>query len=278
MIAPFDVRNGAFTGASINSVTKGGTNDWTGSAYYYFKSPDLEGHKQKTITLDKAKYSYNQKGFSVGGPIIKNKLFIFINGEMDRKETPINWQPSPVKGQQGPGQSIVDVNTLQTFSDYLVDKFNYNPGSYKTSSVPTKADRLTTRIDWNINSKNLLSIKYFYLKSFNTNMPSGSGATGGSRSPSADRIPFSSSYYRGNNNFNIIMADLNTTINDKLSNTLKIGYSALRDFRDMDGGFFPQVDILNGSGWNYSTGPSAGYVKGSLISTTFGTEENSYNN
>ena len=278
MIAPFDVRNGSFTGAGINSVTKSGTNDWTGSAYYYFKSPDLEGRKQKTLTLDKAKYTYNQKGFSVGGPIIKNKLFLFINGEMDRKESPIDWQPSPAKGQQGAGQSIVDVNTLQTFSDYMVDKFDYNPGSYSTSSVPTQADRLTTRLDWNINSKNSLSVKYFYLKSFNTNMPSGSGATGGSRSPSADRIPFSSSYYRSNSNFNIIMADFNTTINDKLSNTLKIGYSALRDFRDMDGGFFPQVDILNGTGWNYTTGPSAGYVKGSLVASTVGTEENSYNN
>jgi hypothetical protein len=279
MIAPYDVRNGAFTGAGINSVTKGGTNDWTGSAYYYFKSPGLEGLNQKTIKLDKANYSFNQKGFSVGGPIIKNKLFLFINGEMDRKETPISWQPSPAKGQQGAGQSIVDVTTLQTFSDYLVSKFEYNPGSYNTSSVPTKADRLTSRLDWNINSKNTLSIKYFYLKSFNTNMPSGSGATGGSRSPSADRIPFSSSYYRTNNNFNIIMADLNTKINDKMSNTLKIGYSALRDFRDMDGGFFPQVDILNGAGWSYTTGvKSTDYVKGTLIATTVGTEENSYNN
>jgi hypothetical protein len=279
MIAPYDVRNGAFTGAGINSVTKGGTNSWTGSAYYYFKSPDLEGLKQKTVTLVRQKYSYNQKGFSVGGPIIKNKLFFFINGEMDRKESPIDWQPSPAKGQQGSGQSIVDVNTLQTFSDYLVNKFSYNPGSYNTSNVPTKADRLTTRLDWNINSKNSLSIKYFYLKSFNTNMPSGSGATGGSRSPSADRIPFSSSYYRGNSNFNIIMADLNTTFNDKMSNTLKIGYSALRDFRDMDGGFFPQVDILNGAGWSYSTGvKSSDYAKGGLIATTVGTEENSYNN
>lgn len=278
MIAPFDVRNGAFTGAGINSVTKAGTNDWTGTAYYYFKSPDLEGLKQKTLTFDKAKYTYNQKGFSVGGPIIKNKLFFFINGEMDRKETPIDWQPSKIKGTQDVGESIVDVNTLQTFSDYLVSKFSYNPGSFSTSSVPTRADRLTTRLDWNINPKNSLSIKYFYLKSFNTNMPSSSGATGGSRSPSADRIPFSSSYYRANNNFNIVMADLNTTINDKMSNTLKIGYSALRDFRDMDGGFFPQVDILNGVGWNYSTGPSTGYVNGKLISTTIGTEENSYNN
>jgi hypothetical protein len=279
MIAPYDVRNGAFTGAGINSVTKGGTNDWTGSAYYYFKSPGLEGLKQKTLKLDKANYSYNQKGFSVGGPIIKNKLFLFINGEMDRKESPISWQPSPVKGQQGDGQSIMDVNTLENFSKFLEDNFQYNPGSYSTSSVPTKADRLTTRVDWNINSKNSLSIKYFYLKSFNTNMPSGSGATGGSRSPSADRIPFSSSYYRTNNNFNIIMADLNTKINEKMSNTLKVGYSALRDFRDMDGGFFPQVDILNGTGWSYATsGKSTDYVKGTLISTTVGTEENSYNN
>lgn len=279
MIAPYDVRNGAFTGAGINSVTKSGTNQWTGSAYYYFKSPDLEGRKQKTVKVDKNKFTYNQKGFSVGGPIIKDKLFLFLNGEMDRKESPIDWQPSPSKGQQGDGQSIVDVATLQTLSDFLVENYEYNPGSYSTSNVPTEADRLTARLDWNINSKNSLSVKYFYLKSFNTNMPSSSGATGGSRNPSADRIPFSSSYYRTNNNFNIIMADLNTTINEKLSNTLKIGYSALRDFRDMDGGFFPQVDILNGTGWAYASGAkSTDYVKGSLISTTFGTEENSYNN
>lgn len=279
MIAPFDVRNGAFTGAGVNSVTKGGTNSWTGSAYYYFKSPDLEGRKQKTVEVEKNDFTYNQKGFSVGGPIIKDKLFIFLNGEMDRKESPVSWQPSPAKGQQGDGQSIVDVGTLQTLSDFLVQKYNYSPGNYNTSSVPTEADRITARLDWNINFKNTLSIKYFYLKSFNTNMPSSSGATGGSRNPSADRIPFSSSYYRTNNNFNIIMADLNTTINEKMSNTLKIGYSALRDFRDMDGGFFPQVDILNGTGWSYVNGvKSADYVKGSIISTTFGTEENSYNN
>lgn len=284
MIAPYDVRNGAFTGAGINSVTKSGTNDWTGSAYYYFKSPDLEGREQKTIKVDKNKFSYNQKGFSVGGPIIKDKLFIFLNGEMDRKESPIDWQPSPAKGQQGDGQSIVDVTTLQTLSDFLVDKYNYNPGSYSTSNVPTEADRITARLDWNINSKNSLSVKYFYLKSFNTNMPSTSGATGGSRNPSADRIPFSSSFYRTNNNFNIVMADLNSKISNKLSNTLKVGYSALRDFRDMDGGFFPQVDILNGVGWSYqkvgTTNPVASpdYVKGTLIATTFGTEENSYNN
>lgn len=109
----------------------------------------------------------------------------------------------------------------------------------------------------------MLSLKYYYLKSFNTNNPSTSGAPNNGRGPNAFAIPFSSSFYRTNNNFNIWMADLNTTINDRMSNYLKIGYSRLRDYRDMDGGYFPQVDILDGGNNAY---------------TTFGTEANSYNN
>ena len=105
-------------------------------------------------------------------------------------------------------------------------------------------------------------MKYYYLKSYNTNAPSTSGAPANGRGPNAYAMPFSSSYYRTNNDFNIVMADWNSTINDHMSNTLKVGYSRLRDYRDMDGGFFPQVDILK-DGSSY---------------TVFGTEANSYNN
>lgn len=203
---------------------------------------------------------------------------------MDRQEVPINWQARKGTETAGSGVASVDASDLQKLTDFLGDKFGYNPGSYETSNVPTKADRITARVDWNINKNNILSVKYFYLKSFNTNMPSTSGATGGSRAPGEGRIPFSSSFYRTNNNFNIIMADLSTTINSKMSNTLKIGYSRLRDYREMDGGTFPQVDILDGAGWKYRNGTKAGglastdYKAGASIMTTFGTEENSYNN
>lgn len=270
MIAPYDVRNGAFTGAGINTVTKSGTNEWKGSVYWYMKSPGLEGLRQKDVKVDKGDFQENHYGLSVGGPIIKNKLFFFINGEMDRISTPINYRPRPDKNTpiENTNYSYADEKTLQELADFLQENFDYNPGSYNVKNSPTEANRITARVDWNIDARNSLSVKYFYLKSFTTNNPSTSGAMTGGRGPNANAIPFSSSYYRANNNFNIIMADLNTTINSNMSNTLKVGYSALRDYRDMDGGFFPEVNIGQGN----STGGK------STALTTFGTEANSYNN
>ena len=254
MIAPFDVRNGGFTGGGINSVTKSGTNEWHASAYMYTKSPELRGYRVKDYTAGISEFTNRQYGVSLSGPIVKNKLFFFVNGEIDRIETPINYTTA---------NSAADAGVLSDLASFLNTELNYNPGSFDVNKYETHADRITARIDWNINAKNTFSLKYYYLKSYTSNKPSTSGAPQNGRGPNAYAIPFSSAFYRTNNNFNIVMADLNTTINDHMSNTLKVGYSRLRDFRDMDGGFFPQVDILDGSGNSY---------------TVFGTEANSYNN
>ena len=214
----------------------------------------MMGYRVKDETIGVSEFSNHQYGISLSGPIIKNKLFFFINGEMDRQEEPISYTTA---------NSAADATVLQGLSDFLGDELGYNPGKFDVNKTNTQADRITARLDWNINSNNVLSLKYYYLKSFNTNNPSTSGAPNNGRGPNAFAIPFSSSFYRTNNNFNIWMADLNTTINDRMSNYLKIGYSRLRDYRDMDGGYFPQVDILDGDNNAY---------------TTFGTEANSYNN
>jgi len=254
MIAPFDVRNGGFTGAGINSVTKSGSNEYHASAYMYTKSPSMMGYRVKDEVIGVSEFSNHQYGISLSGPIIKNKLFFFVNGEMDRQENPISYTTE---------NSEASADVLQDLSEFLESNLNYNPGKFNVNKSNTQADRITARLDWNINQKNVLSVKYYYLKSFNTNNPSTSGAPTNGRGPNAYSIPFSSTFYRTNNNFNIWMADLNTTINDRMTNYLKIGYSRLRDYRDMDGGYFPQVDILNGDNQAY---------------TTFGTEANSYNN
>ncbi len=257
MIAPFDVRNGGFTGAGINSVTKSGTNDFHASAYMYVKSPDLMGYRIKDEILQVSEFTNKQYGVSLSGAIIKNKLFFYLNGEIDRQELPITYTTA---------NSAAKPEVLNDLSSFLNKQFGYSPGSFDLTKRNTEANRLTARLDWNLNAKNVLSLKYYYLKSFNTNNPSTSGAPLNGRGPNEYAIPFTSAFYRGNNNFNIVMADLNTIINNNMSNYLKIGYSALRDFRDMDGGFFPQVDILNGD-------------KSKLMAyTTFGTEANSYNN
>jgi hypothetical protein len=254
MIAPFDVRNGGFTGAGINSVTKSGSNDFHASAYTYIKSPDLMGYRIKDEILNVAEFSNHQYGVSLAGPIIKNKLFYYVNLELDRQERPITYTTA---------NSAPDASVLQEISNFLQEQFSYNPGKFDLTKTNTEADRITTRLDWNINENNALSVKYYHLKSFNTNNPSTSGTPLNGRGPNQYAIPFSSAFYRANNNFDIWIADLNTKINDNMSNYLKIGYSRIRDFRDMDGGFFPQVDILDGNGQAY---------------TTFGTEANSFNN
>lgn len=257
MIAPYDVRNGGFTGAGVNAITKSGSNTFNASAYAYMKSPSLMGYKVGNQTVDKTDFSNKQYGVSLSGALIKNKLFFYVNGEIDRIENPISFTTS---------NSATKASDLQNLSNFLNTELGYNPGVFDLNKYTTQADRLTARIDWNINEKNTLSLKYYYLKSFNTNSPSTSGAPKNGRGPNEFAIPFASSFYRANNNFNIVILDLNTQINNNISNTFKAGYSRLRDFRDMDGGFFPQVDILNGN------------TSDLMAYTTFGTEANSYNN
>jgi hypothetical protein len=254
MIAPYDVRNGGFTGAGINSVTKSGSNDFHASAYMYTKSPAFTGYRVKDEILSISEFSNHQYGLSLSGALIKNKLFFYLNAEIDRQESPITYTTE---------NSAADAAVLQDISDFLGTQLGYSPGAFDLTKTNTEANRITARLDWNINAKNALSVKYYHLTSFNTNNPSSSGAPSGGRGPNQFSIPFSSTFFRTNNNFNIFIADLNTIINDKMSNYFKVGYSRIRDFRDVDGGFFPQVDILNGANQSY---------------TTFGTEANSYNN
>ncbi|MDR1372589.1 MAG: TonB-dependent receptor [Dysgonamonadaceae bacterium] len=257
MIAPYDVRNGGFTGAGINTVTKSGSNDFHATAYTYIKSPDLRGYRVKDEILGVSEFADHQYGLSLSGAIIKNKLFYYINGEIDRQETPINYTTA---------NSAADAAVLQDLSDFLRTQYNYNPGKFDVTKQNNQADRLTARIDWNVNANNALSVKYYHLKSFATKSPSTSSAPTNGRGPNAYAIPFSSSFYRENGNFDIFLADLSTKISDNTSNYLKAGYSRIRNFRDMDGGFFPQVDILQ-------------TVNGAQNAmTTFGTERNSYNN
>lgn len=255
-IAPYDVTLGGFTGAGINSVTKSGTNEIKGSVYYYYKSPGLTGLKVGGSKIPKQDFNFNNRGFTIGGPIIKNKLFFFISGEQERASTPAT---SRIASRNGAASNDVVSGargeTLDSLRNFLTEKFNYDPGAYEKYSFETKSDKVTARVDFNINAKNTLNINYYYLKSSRESAPSSSGSpdsrTG--RSPSITTLPFFSSSYVINNNFNIIIAELNTRLTNKLSNKLQVGYNQLRDFRSAPQKAFPMVDILNGQGSNLTS-------------------------
>ena len=265
-VSPYDVRQGGFSGAGINSVTRSGTNAFKGSVYTYIRTPDLQGYNVRNNTLPKPSFNYNLRGASVGGPLIANKLFFFISGEQERISQPATTLLA-AKAGQAPVQGVISqavADSLDVLKSFLMSTYNYNPGEYQGYNYRTHSDKLTVRIDWNMNKANTLTLKYNYLKSFRDIAASNSGAPGGNRQPGNNGLPFSGSGYTINNNFNIFIAELNTRISNKLSNKLQAGYSALRDFRaSLAGSDFPLVDILNPVGQTY---------------TSFGYEPFTYNN
>jgi len=265
-ISPYDVRQGGFSGAGVNSVTRSGTNEVKGSVYTYIRTPGLQGYNVRTNKLTKPSFTYNLRGASIGAPIIKNKLFIFVSAEQERISQPATTIIANKPGQTAiPGvisQAVAD--TLDALKNFLIQKYNYNPGAYQNYNYDTYSDKLTARIDWNIGRSSTFTLKYNYLKSYKDISASNSGAPNGNRQPSNTGLPFSGSGYRINNNFNIVIAELNTRISNKASNKLQVGYTALRDYRSsLSGADFPLVDILNGQGQSY---------------TAFGYEPFTYNN
>ena len=270
-VSPYDVRQGGFSGAGINSVTKSGTNQFRGSVYTYLRSPDIQGYDVRTVTIPKQNYKYNQRGASLGGPIIKNKLFFFISGEQERLTQPgTSYVASDAAHPAGGIVSQANADTLNKLANFLKTTYNYDPGAYQNYSYRTQSDKITVKLDWNINSANTFTIKYNYLKSFREIQASNSGAmnTTSGRTPGTTAMPFYGSGYSQNNNFNIVIGELNTRISNKASNKLQVGYSALRDFRGyLSPGTFPLVDILDGSGNPFTSFGNEQYSYGNLLST-----------
>ncbi len=259
-LAPYDVRQGGFTGAGINAVTRSGTNNFQGSVYTFLKNQRFIGERVGDITQANPNFSYNQTGLRLGGPIIKNKLFFFVSGEIERREDPIgsfvanrpegpNATPPPGRGSNTANVNASDLNDLRNF---LITNYNYNPGSYELYGMETYSDKILTRIDWNINNNHKLSFRYNYLKSFRDVPTSNSFSTGG-RQNSANSLPFSNSNYLINNNLNSFITELNSSFGNKFSNNLILGYTGFRDFRESRGAIFPLVDIENGNGQTITT-------------------------
>lgn len=254
-ISPYDVRQGGFSGAGVNSVTKSGTNEVKGSVYTYIKSPGLQGYNIHTNKIPRPSFNYGLTGATIGAPIIKDKLFIFVSAEQEKISQPATTLIASKPGQTAiPGvisQAVAD--TLDALRNLLIQKYKYDPGSYQGYNYATFSQKLTAKIDWNVSKNSTFTLKYNYLKSYRDISASNSGAPNGNRQPSNTGLPFSGSGYRINNNFNIIIGELNTRISNKASNKLQVGYTALRDFRaSLSGADFPLVDILNGQGQSYT--------------------------
>ena len=271
--SPFDVKYGGFNGAGINTVTRSGKNQTFGSVYQYFKNKDWQSYKVGYINLPKQEFTYDLKGFTVGGAIIKNKLFFFLNGEQESNLTPgTTWVASDANNAaNGTTVSLAKAADLDALATFLKTNYKFDPGAYQGYSYASESKRLTAKIDWNINANNTFTIKYNYLKSSAQIPPSNSGAANTSigRRPGNTAMPFYGAGYVINNNANVVIAELNTRFSNSANNKLQIGYTQLRDFRTSLSSKtdFPLVDILDGNGNPYTSFGYEQYTFGNKLNT-----------
>ncbi|MGY4384074.1 hypothetical protein ACVWYN_001100 [Pedobacter sp. UYP24] len=245
VLSPYDVSNGNFAGAGINAVTRSGTNKFEGSAYFYGRNQNSVGRSPDAARTKANEFYNTQYGFRLGGPIIQNKLFFFVNGELGRIQQPTSFNVGDPGSALPLGDAQSIVNTLNT-------RYGYNPGSYDLVNSQTQNDKVFARLDWNINAKNQLTIRHQYIKAFDDNI---------SRSGSSFR--FGSSLYRFNDLQNNSVLELRSSISDRLSNNLIVGYSRIRDSRAAEGQLFPQIKINSIGGI-----PANSVILGSEASST----------
>lgn len=252
VVAPYDVRQTNFIGGGVNAITKSGNNQFQGTAYVYHENENLRGDavKRQQISGAREKDQKTTYGFTLGGPILKNKLFFFVNAEAIKIPTIVNRWRGSTKGIADPDNFIsrTSLKDLQTVSDFVKNKYGYDTGSYADFPADKNNYKLLARIDWNITDQHRLALRYNYTKNQNWISPNASSMDGGTRMSegrlSKASMAYSNSMYSKDNLVHSFSFDLNSRLSENLSNQLLATYSKLDDVRGTNSSEFPFIDIL----------------------------------
>ena len=259
-ITPYDVRQSGFTGGGINAVTKSGTNEFRGSAYTYLTSSSLKGARVGDISLPVDNGHNNTFGLTFGGPIIKDKLFFFVNGEI---EDNVTTGPASRAGD-GSIPYTTQLNELESLSDYLQKTYGLTTGSWQGYHVKTPAYRILARVDWNINDNHKFNIRFTKSNRKESKGASASRAIGsnqsniiygGNQNTYGSLTTYSmnslSSRYYTEYRFTSIAAELNSTFGI-FRNTLRGTYSFQDQPRSTEyGDNYPVIEIVMNDGQDH---------------------------
>lgn len=241
-VAPYDVKMSGFTGGGINAITRSGTNKYTGSAYFYGRNQSFVGKNPNTGESDYPDFKDYQYGFRVGGPIIQDKLFFFVNGEIAG-----NSQPQPqIALQSGFGGKTID--ELKDYANRMVAelaKKGMTAGSYDPVTFEQPSTKLFFRFDYNLADNHQLTLHYNLVDASKDIYYN---------SRSASTLLFDTQPYQMKNTTNNIVAQLNSTFGNNMSNELIAGFTSIRDKRHGKGADAPEVRIseLNGTFYMYA--------------------------
>ena len=255
VVSPFDVRQTNFIGGGVNAITKSGTNTFRGSAFVYHRNENLRGDAINHQTIDGAreKDQSTTYGFTLGGPIIKDKLFFFVNGEMVKTPTVVNRWRGSRDGYPDETNYISRTTNddLDAVSNFVLGKYRYDTGSYTSFPADESNYKVLARLDWNITDAHHLAFRYNYTKNKSWRTPNASSMDGGTRSAYARMslysMSFANSMYSMDNIVHSFSLDLNSRFGTNLFNQFLATYSKLDDVRGSESSEFPFIDILDGT-------------------------------
>lgn len=239
-IAPYDVTQTGFTGAAVNAVTKSGTNRWSGTVFGFYRNKNMLGDKVGDTEVTRGDLRQLQSGFSIGGPLIKDKLFLFANLEVERRSDLGSYFLAS-RGTAGPNISRVLAADLELVSSLLKQRYGYETGPYENYKHNTDNQKGLIKLDWNINDVHKLTLTGNFLDAFREK-PAHPSAIG-RRGPDFLTLQFRNSGYRINNKLYSGIAELRSLFGNRYANKLQIGFTAFRDSRDPFSEPFPVLNI-----------------------------------
>lgn len=278
VVAPFDVRQSGFTGGAINAITKSGTNTVKGTFYGYFNNQDFIGTTAGPLDKGDTRKKYETQstqtyGFTVGAPIIKNKLFIFASGEYYRRNIPNIYTPAngsyDDEALKAPvsygGKEYSYFNSELAYAVIEHYKNTYKPGEDFSESIDehrpiSQSINAMLRLDWNINDSNKLMFRYQFMDAFQDKYSSGNRT-----------YYFNNSSYKQSNQTHSLVAELNSRVSDMVYNEFRATAVIVRDERTVPykaASMYIKDNVYIDLGTEYSSGAN------SMASDTYTIEDN----
>jgi hypothetical protein len=257
VVSPYDVRQGGFTGGGINAVTKSGSNSFAGTGFYFGRNEKLTRSipalaspaNPSPADVPLEGFKDQQFGFSLGGPLVRNRAFFFGNVDIARRTLPSGFSGDGVEGQPWGGRNAAGVPAhladLQQIASIMKSQYGYDPGSLSEVITPIDSDKVFARTDHNIGARHQLTARVNYIN--------GSRQLTSTGVPNSTTYAFPSNYYTANEKTWTPVAQLNS-IFGKAYNELRITYTRDRFARVVPEPVFPFVRVDFGDGLNARLG------------------------
>jgi len=233
VIADFDVRQGGFSGGSVNAITRSGSNNLAGSVFYFTRDDGLVGDGPDGLG-EFGTFEEDQYGFRLGGPISQDKIFFFLNGEITDSTQPTGFSLDGASGQAfGGSNNAAFQEAANTFRNSLIDRFGFDPGGFGENSRETPSDKYFARVDFNLAPSHQLTLRHNFVDADND-----------INRPSSRTYEFPSETYAFTNETNSTVAQLNSVFGANAFNEARLTYQTIKDRRaGRDGLRFPWIEI-----------------------------------